>query len=465
MRLSIIFLALTLSVSTSFGWSDSYKVSFRHFPDTLSPIDNSRLAGSFLLWQLVNPFFYFGDSKELNSKILNMSTTRATSKSFDEFVFCLKPNLKFSSGETTTEKDLKEALERLKKSVEGFSHISSAKVTEKNCVKVNLTQRDFRFFEKMTGVSASLFHFNPSKPLDLDSVGDYRIKSVGTDTIVLSANESIKAQTTFKTIILKLYDPTDTWTDFDLNFVSGIVPSPAKADNFQEIIPPIKKMYSIVINLKSEKMRKCFASILEPEELKRVLEIETKEMHGFIPSEMLGANEKFVPERKPSKYCTSDMRFTWHDFRDSRKEQINKYFESLGRKNNVTFKIEIHPLEELIKLSESGKEYITAISFNSSGSKDAWNSDSSVFFEPFVRRPGFFIFPVPELSFMVKKAATEDEVSVKTTFLKKAHRLLLDSGFVYPLGEVKKNFFYPKTFRTIPWADRVSGIPLISEIK
>jgi hypothetical protein len=69
------------------------------------------------------------------------------------------------------------------------------------------------------------------------------------------------------------------------------------------------------------------------------------------------------------------------------------------------------------------------------------------------------------LNSIVTKAALADQISDKTVFLRKAHRLLLDSGYVYPLGEVLKQYFYPKSISKVIWADRVSGIPMISELR
>lgn len=451
--------------SPVYAWDGIYKVAFRHFPDTLSPIENARFAGSFLIWQMVHPFFYFDDTKDLKSKILDLERTKATNSEFNEFKFCILPNLRFGDETIASGKDLEDAFDRLKNSVEGFSHIKSLQPDGSRCVRVRLSQRDLRFFEKLTGVAASLYRFDPRNPLQLNAVGDYKIKLIKKDVIELEATESIKASTLFKSIILKLYDEKDNWNQTDLNFVSGLIQAPVPQNSFSAIMPPTKKMYSIVVNLRSKKKRKCFASIIEPKSLNSILNIEVKSMYGFLPSELLGANEHFKPDLQVKKHCSEDMEFTWHDFRIQNKEVIEQYFQSIATKNKIKINVVFHNLEDLIKLSESGKEYITAISFNSSGSRDVWNSDSAVFFEPFVRKPGFFIFPLPGLNEAVKSAATEDQIFEKTAHLRRAHRLLLDSGFVYPLGEVNKSFFYPKSLKIIPWAVRVSGTPLVSGMK
>jgi hypothetical protein len=51
----VLFTILALLSNQGVCQSDVYKVAFRHMPSTLSPIDNQRMAGSFLIWQMVYP--------------------------------------------------------------------------------------------------------------------------------------------------------------------------------------------------------------------------------------------------------------------------------------------------------------------------------------------------------------------------------------------------------------------------
>ena len=43
--------------------------------------------------------------------------------------------------------------------------------------------------------------------------------------------------------------------------------------------------------------------------------------------------------------------------------------------------------------------------------------------------------------------------------------MLLESGYVIPIGQVDNAQFYPQEIGNIIWADRISGFPKISEIK
>jgi hypothetical protein len=461
----VLFTILALLSNQGVCQSDVYKVAFRHMPSTLSPIDNQRMAGSFLIWQMVYPLVSIDKQGQISSKVLDLKKTRSLDSTFNQFQFCLLPGLLFSDQSQATASDLTMTFSRLKKTVEGFSHIRTSTRVNSDCIKITLAKRDLRFFEKLTGVAASLYKFDQAKPLSLIAVGDYRLMEQQSAQITLVANTHIEKESVFKKIVLKIYQPSDTWKDTDLNFVSGDIAPPALLSQFNEVIPPTKRVYAIVVNLKNVDERRCFASLVDPIAIGNLMKIHVKPIPGFIPSEMIGSNEQFLPEKVPQNLCKPNMAFIWNDFRESDKESINAYFSSLANRFGVRFKVTFQSLESLIALSESGKEYITVISFNSAGSKDSWNSDSTVFFEPFLREKKVISTNLSKLRKAVDDAAMADLLSQKTEKLSQAHRLLLDSGFVYPLGEVSKNFYVPKKISLLPWADRVSGIPQISGIR
>lgn len=461
-KLFSLFIFIFINITFSEVFCNEYHVAFRHRPDNLSPLISNRLASTFTLWQLAYPLFFFEDSRQLNSKILDLQSTKSINNKFNSFQFCLKQNVKYSSGAPVTDNDLLKVFIRLSKKVPGFDVIKSADKGKLNCVLVTLNKPDLHFFEKLTGLSSSIHKFDAKNPMQLEAVGDYYLSKVTDDFIILKIGEHLKSKVRYQTIRISVFNKSLTWENADLNYISGEVPPPKNPNNFSLIIPPEKKSYAIIVNLDSASSRKCFSSIINPLEIKNLLHIKTKSIPGFIPGEMLGSNEFFKPNLN-KKFCKPEMKFTWYDFRIDDQLKIKKHFHGLGINNSVQFEFKFLSLEDLIRHTESGNEYIAVASFNSSGSKDAWNTDSSVFFEPFISSQKLISRPIPNLKENLLTALKTGDFREKAQALKSAHRLLLDSFYIYPLGELDKSYYYPKNIEKLSWADRASGIPLISE--
>jgi hypothetical protein len=441
----------------------TYNFALRHLPTTLSPTENQRFAGALILWQMVWPMFFYDENRILQSKILTDKGGKAIDSTFKKFQFCFRSNLKFGSGRTAVVEDYLYLFQRLKTSVVGFEEISEVKKLNENCVAVSLQNRDLGFFDKLTGIASGLYNFDSNHPLALDAVGPYVLKESSDERFKLNLSLNINHSVTFNSIAVVKYNPEMNWVNYDLNFVTGTVQSPILKDGLINVKPPLKKVYAIVVNLKSQDRRRCFVSAIDTSKISSILKLETIATTGFLPSEVLGSDVPFIKPAFDHVKC-ANYSYIWSEFRTEDIDELNEYLKVVSRATGLKVSVRKTALESLIQLSESGREYIAVVGFSSEGSRDSWNVDSTPFFDSFKRKNGVISGRLQEFTSVIDNAARAGTLAEKTKLLRLGHDQLLKSWFVLPIGEVQKKFYYKRNIRNIVWGDKVSAIPLVSEM-
>ena len=75
---------------------------------------------------------------------------------------------------------------------------------------------------------------------------------------------------------------------------------------------------------------------------------------------------------------------------------------------------------------------------------DTIQPSASGFFDAFVGKNSVLIEPIVELEQIVRQASSSSTEEQSENLFSKAHKILLSSGFIVPLGQIDSIYYYPK---------------------
>jgi len=444
----------------------TFRVALRHIPDRLDVRRNQVNTNHYILIHLYYPLFHRKPGEPLNSNFLDMTQTKAVDTTFAGYVLCLKQGINFSDGTEITTIDLKESIRQTHEILEGLPKLSQINIVNKNCIKITLNEGDPTYFDKLMGVASTVIKNSTARAPFPIGYGPFYLKNVSPDRLELerlnktSSNRVKKIEfIKFKSIEQARKDKIDDWNHiYQIDIPYDVTTS------FKVVESPIIKAYSLVINLPSADDRRLFAACLNITAFKNVLGLKLKSIPGFLPLGILGYDETFTPPRASAAACKlTDRTIPFLTASHEQTVALRKFFHN--KKGVFPFKVNVMQLkpEIFIEKAYSKTPYVAVIGFDSSGSKNSISGETSIFFESFIRERRL-ISDIPKgLPDNVAEAAASSNSTKKAKLYREAHRILLRSGYIYPLGQLISVQYYPENIENIVWGDRISGFPRIDE--
>jgi MarR-like DNA-binding transcriptional regulator SgrR of sgrS sRNA len=447
----------------------TYRVALRHIPRTVDPYSTQVNTNHFIALQLYYPLFQRSPDGGLASEFLDSSLTKAEDSSFEKFLLCIKKEIRFSDGRTIALSDLAHSLTEAHRRQEMLPLIKSIEPAA-NCVKITLKKPDPRYFEKLTGVASTVTSASRSFGGFPIGLGPYRVKARSEDQVVLEATPG-RVKGSFKVIEFRRFrDVLSDYADGVMDFNhTGQVTIPDEIEkNFQRVSRPFFKSYALIVNFPDRDLRRRFANCFPAEQLRTSLAMPLKSTPGFLPTGIQGSDQVTPLPRTTSRaVCTpkSDQTITFFNYRPELRLDLQRLLAEKGPNLPIRLHYQEGSLDELARRIFQDDKLAAVIGFDSSTSNSSAYAEAATFFESFMREARserVISKPIPGLAELVRKAAQTSDAQIKSETYRKAHQLLLDSGYVIPLGQLDAEQFYPKTIRNIVWSDRISGFPDIS---
>jgi ABC-type transport system substrate-binding protein len=445
--------------------SNLFRVALRVLPTNLDPRNNQVNTNHYLLLQLYFPLFQKSESGELKSEFLDLAKTKSLDGRFKSFQFCLKSGLQFSDGAEVGRVDLVQTIAETHRIQEVLPKLVSIKNNDGDsaCITVEIDRSDLRYFDKFQGVASTILKSTGERQSFPIGMGPYKVEFSSSEKIVLGRRaiggsdqvnkiEFVK----FKSVAEALSEKVDDW-----NHIYQIDIPPQVVEASKAIPSPIVKVYALVINLEDRNLRKRLISCLSKVGISKSLGIPVEKTKGFLPTGVMGFDVDMPTGTQHD--CEGDHKIRAIDFLTSREADalaVPILFSSGPFRVNP----KILNSDKMVMRVFSRTPYLAVIGFDSSGSQDSDSGEASIFFESFIRDERL-VSSVPKgLTRAVEKAAQASARADKIEFYRQAHKILLDSGYVLPVGQLKASQYYPKRFSNIQWADRISGFPAIEKM-
>jgi ABC-type transport system substrate-binding protein len=447
-----------------------YRAALRYIPETTNPHTSQINTDNFIALQLYYPLFQHSADGSLTSEFLDLKLTRAADSSFKKFSLCLRDDARFSDGTAIAMSDLQYSLQEAHQRQELLPAVEQIRPSQR-CVQVTLKKSDPRYFDKLTGIASTVTSPTRSAggfPLGL---GAYHIASHTPDRLTLEANPG-RVLGSFRTI--EFHKFTDFSKDyangvFDFNHTGQVVIPASVEHEFQRVSRPFFKSYAVVVNYPVESLRKRFSACFPAEKLRPLLNLSLKPTEGFLPSGLQGSDSvktHLASERKEScSPISTSTAMTFLNYRPELNSTLRDFITTVQPTLPVPLHYENGTIDDLVKKMFHDDKVAAVIGFDSSTSNSSAYAEAATFFESFIREhrsERLISQPVHGLAKLVKAAAQATDPSTKAELYRKAHQLLLDSGYVIPLGQFDTAQHYPRWVRNVSWSDQISGFPNIA---
>lgn len=226
-----------------------------------------------------------------------------------------------------------------------------------------------------------------------------------------------------------------------------------------------------MVNYPDPVLRKRFAGCFPTAEILPLLGIPLKAIPGFLPAGIQGS-DGVTPLAQSTAHArcseASKTPITFINYRPELSGTLRAFFKRYAGKLPIPVRYEDGTLNDLVRKVFHEDRMMAVIGFDSSTSDSSAYAEAATFFESFIRTERgerLISKPIPELAELVRTAAQTSDSSLKAETYRKGHQVLLDSGYVIPLGQLDMGQLYPKSIRHIVWSDRISGFPDISQME
>ena len=458
-----------IALSACSSHSTTYRIALRHLPTEGDPFTSQVNTDHLVMLQLYYPLFTRLSSGALTSEFLDLNATRASNSEFTRFDLCLREGLKYSDGSPVETADLARSLTESHHRQENLPELVSA-TPRGRCVSVALKKPGMRYFDQLTDVSNTVVSSTRKTGIFPVGLGPYRVADVNPDRLRLVANEG-RVLGDFTAIEFVRF--TNVEQDLKAGVIdfnhTGQVEIPEKVrPGYQRVSRPAFKSYALVVNYPDGRLRRDFAHCFDTADFIKLLDIRLTPAPGFLPLGIMGSEVGGEPAGVAPNSNDCHMRsapaMTFYNYLDGATPKITDFFRQHQAHLPVPVEVKNASIDELIKVMYSRDRIGAVIGFDSSSSTGANARDAAAFFENFTRpnrSQRLISQPVEGLEERVRFALGEAQPEVKDSEYRKAHRILLESGYVIPLGQLETEQYYPKYIGNISWSDTISGYPRI----
>jgi hypothetical protein len=470
----------------------TYQFATWSLPERLSPWSNQVNAYHLIHLQLYSPLFekrdpVHGSKTSLFSRYLDLEKTRALELDFKSFQFCLREGVRFSDRTIISRSDMRASIEQLHKAQEGMPKLLEViEPTEgqAGCLRVFLSESSETYFDYFTGVTSAILKQSSLGSLAPVGKGPFNVTEFGTERIRAKRDDEYPSEKgKFDWVEFKLYrgydaipsrEATGASLVIDSNHFSPEAQPASLVEGTKTIELPILKSYAWVNTYPDHAFRLKWLQCLARVERLPGLPFKLTPTPGFLPTGVDGndvsLSEVLTKIKGSAKTSCSPIagkspkiRYVNYDpeLREALVEFFRLYRDSLPAYVDV---VDL-PIEDAMKASFAGEAMITRVGFDTSGSTAAANRQAATFFEAFYREERLVRVPLRRVEKAVRLALSAKDPESRRNYYRDAHRELLGSGHVFPLGQLYGVFHYHKGLKNIHWEDDFSNFPLVHALK
>jgi hypothetical protein len=449
---------------------NSYSVALDLIPQVTNPRKIRINSEFFVAAQIYYPLIQLDADGYMSSQYVDLESTRATSSDFKGYQICLKNNLKFSDGSKIEISHLEEVLKFLSTSVKEANVV----VGSGNCISVSLAHRDQSYLHKLTSIESALLK-NPESQIPV-GLGPYRLKTVNGDMAVLEAvpGQDIKQ---FNIITFVKWLGPQTLTNFDwldTNHIPRQQPQ-LTLRKFRQIVRPMFKPYALVINHPNRELVRKFARCFPRDAFRKIQSMTLSPSPGFFPEGVLGAGVDWratigVAPANDCKTNTTARPLQLLHYEQSNLEEVRNFFKRHQRELPITVEVISLSLSELVERMYTQNYVASVVGFDRIGLNKP-QVEGLQYLDFFVsphRRTRLVGTVDPNLQKIRNEMALAGSGRENVgEILVRAHRAILESGQVIPLGELVRTYYYPKEIENLVWTGvgGMSGYPEFSQMK
>jgi MarR-like DNA-binding transcriptional regulator SgrR of sgrS sRNA len=443
----------------------TFRVGLRGLPERIDPRGNEINIYHYINIHIFSPMFERTQANQLNSVYFDLLKTRARNGTYKEFSFCLKPGLSYSDGSLVAVSDLLRSLVSVTKINKDLPEIERVTPDGERCILVELKSGDATYFDKLTTIDTAVLK---SGSTDLDvpkGIGPYEIESKGPSLIVLKKTkyagdahfqqiEFHRVQNVEQARSAQIDDWNHMWQHLGR---STPIPNDVKERSFS-IRQPLFRSLVILNKVKEPTLRKLLSNCFDISSYLRSTGQQVVPISGFLPKGLHGS-EISSEAKSRDAHCEKLPRKTvrFFHFYPELHEAIAVHFRSV--RGPVGFVPKLISVDEAVRLAFAPEEFMMPIMM------DAPNPSAGAFFRVMTGEKSIFHSQLPELEKALRGAGNSRSGFEAETRYRRAHELVMKSGYIIPLGQVEATFFYPKVIKSVNLVDPINGFPLIHQLE
>ena len=468
-------LALTMSCGVDRRSRDEeiYTVASTYLPERIDPHGNMINVYHYLNLQLFYPLFTAAPGQTLmRSMFLDMNRTHALDRTFTRFSLCLREGLTFGNNQVVDVLDLYDSLQRLHTDNVLLGPFSG-RIVDDRCLRVELSRSDELYFNKLTTVSSTILARGSGGQRIPVGLGPYRITRWAPDHIDLDYQGSAP-DVRFRKVRMQKVQSMDEAKRLGIIDLNLLYWEPFRSKELSgrfSISHPILRSHIVVVSHPDETLRKSFTYCFPRQDfLAALTSLELQPLPGYLPYGTLGSAVSFADVR-PSLYgdaCSfagPKPTLVYLNHLPQAHEQIVSFFERYA--DNLPFRVEVKHcvLSDVIRSFLQHETVLYLVGADSPTSQAAQLGEPLQFLERFYTPSRFICDPLLEIKPWVQAAALTRNVQEKTHLYEEAHRRLLASGYIVPLGQIAPKLYYPASLRSFEFADPIIGYPNIETVQ
>ena len=324
------------------------------------------------------------------------------------------------------------------------------------CLDITLGKKNLTFFDSLIGLDTTVLKKGTSHLRNPVGAGPYYVKTISNNFLKLEKSKYTKNNRSPLRIMFKKFgeDDVNRLSDYDdLNHLRAISIPKDVLESRQKFKRKINKTYMFFIKVKDKIKRKKIASCLNNIEWHRIIPLELIKTKGILPVGLHGANAaQSYDNFKSCNLKTIDFliyRKAW-----SNDKRLLKALKETGFKSIKT----IGP-ENYFKLLSKNEEFVSIVGL------DSTSNNIAKFFYPFTSSSKAIFNKIDGLDSVLSRAETTISNNQSRMLFYNAHVLVLNSYYVYPIGQVVTNYFYPSNIKNIEWIESNNDYINISKLK
>ena len=443
----IVSMLLLVSISCSENKFNKYVIAVKALPGNIDPYSNQVNIYHYINLLIHYPMFEVKNN-EYVSHFLDMKNTKSMNMDFDVFQMCLKKNIRYNDAKLIELSHLRESLIKAHDSIYGLSSIEYIKENSKNCLEVKLSKGDEDYFLKLRSVRSTVSNAG-------SRLGNYHIVKLDKEKILLQCTGKCLRfqQVEFKKIELPVEksqlegvdDFNNLWTHFDVDLTK------VHMENFKSFTVETRRSLFILNKYKDKKLRNKINNCLGADNFIKLLGLKVKKDSSFLPKGVLGHIGE--SETKNQKICDLKNEIKIINFYH---EKVNEYSELVKfyKKKNIRLNLVNMSYKEAVSKVFSDDEFIIVIM------ADAMIEEPFEYFTPFIKQP--LVIDVAQTQ--ISKTLKSDDLDHKTS-LETSNKLLLETGYVMPLGRPVTTYYFHKDIEKIHFVDSVNGFLDLANIE
>lgn len=456
---------LTIAVFLSFGaGAEEYRVALPFIPHKLRPRDNQINIAQYISYHLYYPLVQIDDEGQYASDFLDLSKSTALNTEFKDYKMCLMKNLYYSDGTAITITDLNNSLVQFHAENDQATNFDYIKVISQDCLIIRLKNSSPRYFTSLAGISSTILKTGTENMAVPVGMGKYKCVTYERRLVVLELFKndlSIK----FKKVKYSVPDKFDFDSTFfhDPNFVLQLF-NLADKTKYQIIIGQQLKTYALVVNNDDANFRKCLGMHFNSKLFANEYKLNLKTVSGFLPEGIMGSSVTYLRpvscrlnEIKGSTRLIIPFRELYYNVTKNKKKIFGAMANYINIKHvNIT---------DFPKLVFSKSPYIAAMGFDSSGTNLAYAAEPIVFFESFYKDNRLITKSLAKLKEILSEVSLNKPLEIKKKSFEEAHKYLLYSGHVVPLGQLNNFQYFDKNLKNFVFYKPISGFPRIDLLR